>query len=96
MKAISSSLARKSLSIIALLLLTSTAYAGDDVDTVYQIPIIPDEATKVELLKFAYILNKYSMVRHGDIDMSGVVRCLQRLPRHYDAQKRREACLFAQ
>lgn len=73
------------------LLLTSTAYADD---TVYIIPNVPSEEVKREALLFAYILNRYSMVRPGGVDMSGPVKCLLLQPPTHDAQKRRENCLF--
>jgi hypothetical protein len=80
--------------IIALtLLLTSTAYAADD-DTVYVIPQAPDEAVKVEALKMAYILNKYSMVGRP-IDMTGPVKCLLLQPSSVGIDQRRDLCLNA-
>ena len=79
--------------IIAItILLTSTAYAADD--TVYVIPDVPSDEIKVEALKLAYILNKYSMVGRP-IDMSGPVKCLLHQPSNYDIDQRRKACLNA-
>ena len=63
--------------VIALtLLLASSAHAGE---TIYVMPIIPDEATKKEALMMGYLLNGNDMSQ-GFVDVTEQTKCLMLLP----------------